>query len=200
MNIIYFGNADFGTPTLDRLKSSQHSLKSIVTNPDQKRSSRGKSRTTPIKNWALDNDIPTIETDSIVEYVDPEYEDEYYGFIQDNTEDIITEDNNLELLRGIYTVFPDGPELPRHESRYPTLLEISAATRIQRFYRNRFNTNDNIIEDWDEGIDHPEQHPIRTQADRIWFIPIGHSSPHQRHLLLHQQINNQQALHCHFVI
>ena len=138
-----------------------------------------------------DKFIPTLETDN-TEYVDPEYEDEHYGFIQDNIEDIITEDINLELLRGIYTVFPDGPELPWHESRYPTLLETSAATRIQRFYRNRFNTNYNIIEDWDEGIDHPEQHPIRTQADRIWFIPIEHPPPHQRHLLLHQQINNMQ--------
>ena len=158
-----------------------------------------------------DKFIPTLETDN-TEYVNSEDEDEHYGFIQDNTEDIITEDINHELLEEIIshnelprfqgfnvvsnyedtTVFPDGPELPWYESRYPTLLEISSATRIQRFYRNRFNTNNNIIEDWDEGIDHPEQHPIRTQADRTWFIPIEHPPPHQRHLLLHQQINNIQ--------
>ena len=168
-----------------------------------------------------DKFIPTLETDN-TEYVNSEDEDEHYGFIQDNTEDIITEDINHELLEEIIshnelprfqgfnvvcnyedtTVFPDGPELPWHESRFPTLLETSAATRIQRFYRKRLDRNHQrslirSIEEWERGMDHVETNHIlisnqRVRTQRRQFRPIEHPPPHQRHILLHQQINNMQ--------
>ena len=65
MNIVFFGNADFGVPTLDRLMTTQHTLSTIVTNSDQNRSSRGKSKFTPIKKWALDTSIEIIEVDNL---------------------------------------------------------------------------------------------------------------------------------------
>ena len=65
MNIIFFGNADFGIPTLDRLNQSSHNICSIVTNPDQRRSSRGKSKSTPIRKWASNNNITAIEIDNL---------------------------------------------------------------------------------------------------------------------------------------
>ncbi len=65
MNIVYFGNADFGLPTLDKLSLSDHNLTHIVTNEDQIKSSRGKSKSTPIKKWALKNDVSVIETDNL---------------------------------------------------------------------------------------------------------------------------------------
>jgi len=64
MKIIFFGNADFGIPTLDLLNKN-HSILSVVTNID-KRAKRGKKLTqTPIKQWAIKNDINCIEQDSL---------------------------------------------------------------------------------------------------------------------------------------
>ena len=48
------------------------------------------------------------------------------------------------------TVFPDGPELPWYEARYPTPSEIEAAQTIQRAYRTVRGTpnNDTDISPW----------------------------------------------------
>ena len=54
--------------------------------------------------------------------------------------------------------FDSDTNLPWYESRFPTPLETDAAIRIQRFYKVRFeknnNTNYGTVEDWDGGVDH----------------------------------------------
>ena len=69
MRIVYFGNADFGTPTLDALlHSPDHSLLTIITNPDKK-SGRGKLMTpTPIKRWAVNHNIDILEVKELNNY------------------------------------------------------------------------------------------------------------------------------------
>ncbi len=65
MRIVYFGNADFGVPALDRLASSPHRIAAVVTNPD-KPQGRGKVMTpTPIKSKALQLQLPVIEADNL---------------------------------------------------------------------------------------------------------------------------------------
>ena len=65
MKILFFGNADFGLPTLDLLLNSPYKLLSVVTNKDKK-SGRGKKYSpTPIKEFSLKNDIPVIEVDDL---------------------------------------------------------------------------------------------------------------------------------------
>ena len=55
MKIIFFGNADFGIPTLNSL-NDKHDILSIVTNID-KPAGRGNNLTpTPIKKWAIKNE------------------------------------------------------------------------------------------------------------------------------------------------
>ena len=60
-----------------------------------------------------DKFIPTLETDN-TEYVNSEDEDEHYGFIQDNTEDIITEDTIYDarepLTEGKFTIHDYKPK------------------------------------------------------------------------------------------
>ena len=66
MNIVFFGNADFGIPTLDSIVSSkEHSLVSVVTNIDKK-SGRGKYiNSTPIKRWGIDNEVDVLGVDNL---------------------------------------------------------------------------------------------------------------------------------------
>ncbi len=66
MKIIFFGNADFGIPTLDSIfSSSKHTLLSVVTNPDKK-AGRGKNNTsTPIKIWATENHVNISEISNL---------------------------------------------------------------------------------------------------------------------------------------
>ena len=66
MKIVFFGNADFGLPTLNLLNKN-HTIASVVTNID-KRAKRGKTLTqTPIKKWARENNVNCIEQDSLSE-------------------------------------------------------------------------------------------------------------------------------------
>ena len=127
--------------------------------------------------------IPTEEADSIVEYVEPEIEAEYYGFSFDNEEEIIN-DYDDEIIDFDHisdfgplfnnTVYSD--ESPWHESRFPTPIEIDAAIRIQRFYKKRLELNHESlernyqrslirsIEEWERGMDH-----VETDISQMYF-------------------------------
>ena len=65
MRILFFGNTDFGLPTLESLSHSKYNLISVITNKDKK-SGRGKVYTsTPIKQYSLNNNINLIEIDDL---------------------------------------------------------------------------------------------------------------------------------------
>ncbi len=68
MKIIFFGNADFGIPVLNSIfNSKEHSILSVVTNPDKK-VGRGKNITsTPIKKWAMENNVNILEVQELRE-------------------------------------------------------------------------------------------------------------------------------------
>ena len=65
MRILFFGNADFGLPTLNYLSNSSHTLLSVVTNKDKK-SGRGKKYfPTPIKEYAQKNNLHILEIENL---------------------------------------------------------------------------------------------------------------------------------------
>ena len=66
MKIVFFGNADFGSETLNSLVSlNEHEVVAVVTNKD-KSVGRNKMRvSTPIKKVAVENNIPVFEVDDI---------------------------------------------------------------------------------------------------------------------------------------
>ena len=65
MKILFFGNADFGIPSLEYLYQSNYEFLSVVTNRDKK-SGRGKKySSTPIKEYSLKNKIPTLEVEDL---------------------------------------------------------------------------------------------------------------------------------------
>jgi methionyl-tRNA formyltransferase len=61
MNIIFMGTPDFAIPSIKAILKSRHKISAIVTAPDKERG-RGKKVTfTPVKEFALQHDIPILQ-------------------------------------------------------------------------------------------------------------------------------------------
>ena len=66
MKIIFFGNADFGLESLGALiQSSNHDVLAIVTTPSKAINRSKKNKIGPVKQFALNNNIPIIEQEDI---------------------------------------------------------------------------------------------------------------------------------------
>ena len=65
MNIVFFGNADFGCNTLVDLIESEHNLVGVVTNKDAKSGRSQNYISTPIKKTALEYNTFLLEVDNI---------------------------------------------------------------------------------------------------------------------------------------
>ncbi len=61
MRLVFFGTSDFGIPALDALKKSSHALLSVVTAPDKPAGRRLKLEPSPVKAWAVENNVPCLE-------------------------------------------------------------------------------------------------------------------------------------------
>ena len=65
MKIIFFATPDFAIPSLRILHESKHEIIAVVTAPDKPRG-RGRSLSvTPIKQFALDNNIPILTPEKL---------------------------------------------------------------------------------------------------------------------------------------
>ena len=65
MNVIFMGTPDFAVPVLDALKEAGHTIKLVVTQPDKPRG-RGKKVTySPVKEWAVEQNIPVYQPERI---------------------------------------------------------------------------------------------------------------------------------------
>lgn len=65
MKIVFFGNADFGIPGLERLFASAHPVAAVVTNPDKPQGRGRELESTPIKQKALALKIPMVEAEDL---------------------------------------------------------------------------------------------------------------------------------------
>ncbi|MBN1445845.1 MAG: methionyl-tRNA formyltransferase [Candidatus Omnitrophica bacterium] len=62
--ILYFGSDSFGIPSLEELKKHSRLL-GIVTSPDRPKGRGLKISCTPVKEWALKNNIPVYQPESL---------------------------------------------------------------------------------------------------------------------------------------
>lgn len=78
--IIYVGNSEFAVAPLKYLKDSKHEVSLVISQNDKVRS-RGKTSPTPVKQFAVDNDIEVFTTDNIndensiseIDKIDPDF-------------------------------------------------------------------------------------------------------------------------------
>ncbi len=61
MKIVFFGTPDFAVPSLDILNKSEHEIVAVVTAPDKERGRGRKVSATPVKTYALENGIKTLQ-------------------------------------------------------------------------------------------------------------------------------------------
>jgi methionyl-tRNA formyltransferase len=65
MNIVFFGTPDFAVPSLDILHKSKHNILAVVTAQDKERGRGRKLSYTPVKEYALKNEIPILQPDKL---------------------------------------------------------------------------------------------------------------------------------------
>lgn len=70
MNIVFFGTPDFAIPALDKIYKSGYHLKAIVTAPDKERGRGRKLSFTPVKEFAVEKNIPVFQPEKLK---DPEF-------------------------------------------------------------------------------------------------------------------------------
>lgn len=65
MNIVFMGTPEFALPTLRKIYNSSHSIISVVTQPDRPKG-RGQIKVaSPIKNFAIENNIPLLQPENV---------------------------------------------------------------------------------------------------------------------------------------
>lgn len=65
MNIIFMGTPDFAIPSLKKINESKHNIIAVVTAPDKERGRGQKVSFTPVKQFALDNNIPVLQPEKL---------------------------------------------------------------------------------------------------------------------------------------
>jgi methionyl-tRNA formyltransferase len=61
MNIVFMGTPEFSLPTLNKIYKSDHNIQLVVTQPDQPKGRGRISTASPVKNFALENNIPILQ-------------------------------------------------------------------------------------------------------------------------------------------
>lgn len=65
MKIIFMGTPDFAIPSLEKLFNSRHTISAVVTAPDKERGRGQKVSFTPVKEFALKNNLPILQPEKL---------------------------------------------------------------------------------------------------------------------------------------
>jgi methionyl-tRNA formyltransferase len=65
VRIIFFGTPDFAVPSLDILNNSEHEIVAVVTAPDKERGRGRKVSSTPIKEYAILNNLKCLQPEKM---------------------------------------------------------------------------------------------------------------------------------------
>ena len=61
MNIVFMGTPEFSLPTLNKIYKSDHNIQLVVTQPDRPKGRGRKSTPPPVKQFALEKNLPIIQ-------------------------------------------------------------------------------------------------------------------------------------------
>lgn len=65
MNIVFMGTPEFALPTLKALHHSSHSILAVITQPDKPKGRGQKLLVSPIKQYALDSNLPLLQPKTV---------------------------------------------------------------------------------------------------------------------------------------
>jgi methionyl-tRNA formyltransferase len=70
LKIIFMGTPEFAVPSLNAINNSEHQLIAVVTAPDKERGRGREVSFTPVKNYAVKNNLPVLQPEKLK---DPEF-------------------------------------------------------------------------------------------------------------------------------
>ena len=65
MKIVFMGTPEFAIPSIQKIHNSSHSLLSLVTQPDRPKGRGQKQIASPIKSFAIENNIPVLQPEKV---------------------------------------------------------------------------------------------------------------------------------------
>ena len=65
MRVVFMGTPDFAVPTLAALLDSRHEVVGVVTQPDRPKGRSGKLQPSPVKEKALEADVPVLQPEKV---------------------------------------------------------------------------------------------------------------------------------------
>ena len=65
MNLVFMGTPDFSVPSLKILLNSKYNVSAVVTAPDKQRGRGRKVSFTPVKEFALENNLPVLQPEKL---------------------------------------------------------------------------------------------------------------------------------------
>lgn len=80
MRIVYFGTPDFAVESLDAIMQSHHEVAAVVTVPDRQAGRGQKVVYSPVKQYALDHDLPLLQPEKLR---DPQFLEQLKAFQAD---------------------------------------------------------------------------------------------------------------------
>ncbi|MBQ6743040.1 MAG: methionyl-tRNA formyltransferase [Bacteroidales bacterium] len=80
MRIVYFGTPDFAVESLDAIMQSHHEVEAVVTVPDRQAGRGQKVVYSPVKQYALDHDLPLLQPEKLR---DPQFLEQLKAFQAD---------------------------------------------------------------------------------------------------------------------
>ena len=80
MKIVYFGTPDFAVESLDAIMQSHHEVAAVVTVPDRQAGRGQKVVYSPVKQYALDHDLPLLQPEKLR---DPQFLEQLKAFQAD---------------------------------------------------------------------------------------------------------------------
>jgi methionyl-tRNA formyltransferase len=112
MNIIFMGTPEFALPTLKSLHQSSHSILAVITQPDRPKGRGQKLLVSPIKQYALDSDLPILQPKTVN---DPEF----IKLLKQNRPDIIIVVAFGQILSHTFLEIPKQFCINLHSSLLP---------------------------------------------------------------------------------
>lgn len=82
LNLVFMATAGFAMPALDKLKHSPHCLSGLVTQPDRPQGRGQKLKISPLKAWALKNEVELFQPASL-------HEPAFLAWLEAKTPDLI---------------------------------------------------------------------------------------------------------------
>ena len=112
MNIIFMGTPEFALPTLKSLHQSSHAILAVITQPDKPKGRGQKLLVSPIKQYALDSNLPILQPKTVN---DPEFIES----LKQNRPDVIIVVAFGQILSEIFLKIPKQFCINLHSSLLP---------------------------------------------------------------------------------